>query len=102
MLDGKVSPSKVYFKLERGALQRFSVEHAVHDEETEGFDKILAGIHQGHGSASQRLLVICNELQDFKKLITNHARVENEILFPKALALEGKVTEIFKELSTLN
>ena len=39
--------------------------------------------------------VIYNELKDFEKSLITHARIENEILFPKAMSLETRVKQSF-------
>ena len=96
----EVSASKIYFQLEEGSLQRFSVEHAAHDEEMKGFDKILQG--ELPTPASWRMKAVISELNAFKQLLINHGKAENEILFPKALVLEGNVKRMIKDLSSLN
>jgi regulator of cell morphogenesis and NO signaling len=46
--------------------------------------------------------VLYKELQEFERNLSTHARIENEILFPKAMALENKVKQFFFERSKLN
>ncbi len=46
--------------------------------------------------------VIYNELKEFEKSLITHARIENEILFPKAMGLESKVKKSFFELAKSN
>jgi regulator of cell morphogenesis and NO signaling len=41
-------------------------------------------------------------LKDFEKSLVTHARMENEILFPKAMALENKVKQSFFEKIKFN
>ncbi len=43
------------------------------------------------------LRVVYAELQALERELKTHAKVENEILFPKALALERAVNESFKQ-----
>ena len=46
--------------------------------------------------------VIVKEIRAFDREILYHAAIENEILFPKAIALEGEILKKVKELSALN
>jgi len=41
--------------------------------------------------------VIYSELTSFEKSLMTHARIENEILFPKAMIIENQVKKIFGE-----
>jgi regulator of cell morphogenesis and NO signaling len=45
--------------------------------------------------APLHIKVIFTELINFEKSLQVHARIENEILFPKALSLENEVKQIF-------
>jgi len=40
---------------------------------------------------------IYTELTQFEKSLQTHARIENEILFPKAMALENQMKRVFSE-----
>jgi len=46
--------------------------------------------------------VMYAELVAFEKNLQTHARIENEILFPKAMALENKVKQAFTEKTKSN
>jgi regulator of cell morphogenesis and NO signaling len=41
-------------------------------------------------------------LKEFEKSLITHARIENEILFPKAMSLENKVKKALEEISKWN
>lgn len=41
--------------------------------------------------------VIYSELTQFEKALQTHARIENEILFPKAMALENQLKKVLQE-----
>ena len=85
--EGKGSRSQMYYQLEQYSIQDFAVEHLVEDDEMAGIRRITQGyaLQPEHG---QLLRVVYQELQAFEHELTVHARVENEILFPKALTLE--------------
>jgi regulator of cell morphogenesis and NO signaling len=41
-------------------------------------------------------------LKAFEKSLITHARIENEILFPKAMTLEAKVKKAFQDKVKFN
>ena len=42
------------------------------------------------------------ELKDFEKSLITHARIENEILLPKAMVIEAKVKQFFSDRIRFN
>src|SRR6478609_7460361 len=98
---GSYNPSKLYYKMERNSLQRFAMEHEAHDDEMEGIRKITHNYFL-EPNAPLHVRVIYTELIAFEKSLQTHARIENEILFPKALALESEVKKIFTEKVKFN
>lgn len=95
------SPSKLYYLMEQRSIKKFAMEHEVHDDEMEGIRKIT----KDYATTAQTPLhikVIYNELKAFEKTLITHARIENEILFPKAMNLEQKVRTAFFEKAKLN
>jgi regulator of cell morphogenesis and NO signaling len=93
---GQYNPSRLYQMLEKGSLQRFAIEHEAHDDEMIGIRKITKDYHLGN-DAPLHVRVIYTELKRFEKSLQVHARIENEILFPKAMLLEDTVRRAFKE-----
>jgi regulator of cell morphogenesis and NO signaling len=98
---GKYIPTKLFYMLEKNSVQKFAIEHEVHDDEMEGIRRITRDYHT-HAQTPLHVKVIYNELKDFEKSLITHARIENEILFPKAMALENKVKQAFFAKSTEN
>ncbi len=98
---GSYIPIRLYQLMERCSVQKFAVEHDVHDDEMQGIRKITND-YAVHPEAPLRVKVIYNELKDFEKSLITHARIENEILFPKAMMLETKVKQIFVERIRFN
>lgn len=87
--------------IEKHTLQDYALEHETHDDEMLGLRKItnnytLLPEHSLH------IQVIYRELQDFEKELYTHAKIENEIFFPKALALENEVLKKINKNHHLN
>lgn len=99
--QGKANPARLYYMMEKSALQQCAIEHEAHDDEMEGIRKITKDYHLAP-DAPLHVKVIYSELMQFEKSLITHARVENEILFPKAMALENQVKKKFFERSKLN
>ena len=97
----KFIPTKLYFLLERNSVQKFAMEHDVHDDEMLGIRNITKE-YTLYPNAPLHVKVLYNELKDFEKSLITHARIENEILFPKAMALENKVKQMFFEKIKFN
>jgi regulator of cell morphogenesis and NO signaling len=93
---GHYNPSEVFYKMEASSLQRFAMEHEVHDDEMTGIRKITRD-YTLTPDAPLHVKVIYAELMQFEKSLQTHARIENEILFPKAMALENQVKQDFME-----
>lgn len=93
---GKFNPTDLYHKLEKHSLQRFALEHEAHDDEMEGIRRITKDYYLAP-HAPLHVKVIYAELISFEKSLQVHARIENEILFPKAMALENQVRNLFFE-----
>ncbi len=98
---GKFNPSQVYYKLEKYSLQRFALEHEAHEDEMAGIRRITKDYFLA-ANAPLHVKVIYAELIAFEKSLQAHARIENEILFPKAMALENQVRSLFFEKTKLN
>lgn len=95
------SPSRLYFMMEKNSVKKFAMDHDVHDDEMEGIRKITRD-YALTSNTPLHVKVIYSELKAFEKSLITHARIENEILFPKAMSLENKVRHAFFEKSKLN
>ena len=98
---GKYTPTKLYFLLERNSVQKFSVDHETHDDEMEGIRRITKD-YLITAETPLHIKVLYNELKGFESSLITHARIENEILFPKAMALEAKVKKAFLDKVKFN
>lgn len=97
----KVSLGKVFFELGSKSVQHFADDHETHDDEMVGIREITNNYTLRPGS-SQHLKVVFAELKSFEAELHTHARIENEILFPKVLELEKEVREVVKQIAVLN
>lgn len=100
-LKGSFSPGRLYYLLEKNSVQKFAMEHEVHDDVMEGIRKITRD-YKLQGKAPLHVKVIYNELKAFEQSLITHARIENEILFPKAMGMENKVRKTFFDAARLN
>jgi regulator of cell morphogenesis and NO signaling len=98
---GKFSPGKLFYLLEKNSVQKFAMEHEAHDDEMEGIRKITRD-YKLLKVAPLHVKVIYNELKAFEQSLITHARIENEILFPKAMGIESKVKKLFFDLAKSN
>ncbi len=98
---GTYHPGKLYHMIEKNSLQSCAMEHEAHDDEMEGIRKITKNYYLTP-DAPLHVKVIYAELIKFEKNLQIHARVENEILFPKAMALEGAVKKLFFDRAKFN
>jgi regulator of cell morphogenesis and NO signaling len=98
---GKGNPARLYYMMEKSSLQKCAIEHEAHDDEMAGIRRITKDYYLVH-DAPLHVKVIYSELMQFEKSLITHARVENEILFPKAMALENQVKKKFFESTKFN
>ncbi|HRE67393.1 MAG TPA: iron-sulfur cluster repair di-iron protein [Cyclobacteriaceae bacterium] len=99
--QGKANPAQLYYMIEKSSLQKCAIEHEAHDDEMAGIRRITKDYHLAP-DAPLHVKVIYTELLKFEESLIAHARVENEILFPKAMALENQVKKKFFERSKFN
>jgi regulator of cell morphogenesis and NO signaling len=98
---GSISSSRLYYLMEKNSVKKFAIDHEEHDDEMEGIRKITKDYYVT-SATPLHIKVLYHELKDFQKSLVTHARIENEILFPKAMNLENKVRTAFFEKSKLN
>lgn len=100
-MKGVGNPSSIYYQMEKNSLKNFAMEHEEHDDEMRGIRNITND-YQITPSTPLSMKVIYAELQSLEKELQTHARIENEILFPKALILEKEAMARFKKNINLN
>jgi regulator of cell morphogenesis and NO signaling len=100
-VKGSYNPTRLFYLLERNSLHKFASEHEAHDDEMAGIRRITKDYKVG-AKTPLHIKVLYNELKEFEKNLIIHARIENEILFPKAMALENKVKKLYFEKIKFN
>ncbi|MBX9853325.1 MAG: hemerythrin domain-containing protein [Cytophagaceae bacterium] len=100
-LHKKYNVSKLYFSMEKHSVREYALKHSTDDDEMEGIRK-LTNNYSVENINDLHLKVIYLELKSFEENLRTHARIENEILFPKALALENEVNMLFKNRISSN
>jgi regulator of cell morphogenesis and NO signaling len=100
-VKGNYNPTRLFYLLERSSLHKFAAEHEAHDDEVEGIRSITKD-YKMSSDTPLHIKVLYNELKEFEKNLIVHARIENEILFPKAMSLENKVKKLYFEKTKFN
>ena len=98
---GQYNPTRLFYMLEKSSLHKFASEHESHDDEMLGIRKITNN-YSTDTTTPLHVRVMYNELKSFEQSLIVHARIENEILFPKAMALESKVKNLYFERTKCN
>lgn len=76
--------------LDTTPISELAAEHEVHDDEMEGIRRLTAD-YKLTPPITVAMKVLYHELQHFEKELIIHARIENDLLFPKAMELEKEV-----------
>lgn len=97
----KYNPSLVYYEMEKYSIQQHAIDHDVHDSEMKGIRNITEDYKLG-SEAPLHIKVVYAELESFEKSLVTHARIEDEIFFPKALMLEREAKNILQKKLRLN
>lgn len=100
-LNGKYHPGKLYYMMENYSVERFAIEHDVHDDEMEGIKNITNDYFTTE-QTSLIVKVVYKELESLQEELVTHAKIENEILFPKALMIEKEVKKNLRNKINLN
>ena len=100
-LKGEIIFSKIFFGLKTNSIKTMTDEHSVQD------DVMLAIRELTNNYALEKdspvlLKVVYSELQSFEKHLIIHSRIENEVLFPKALLLEKELNKTISKYSVFN
>jgi len=95
-------PTQLYIDMERYSIQNLAIGHDIDDDEMRGIREITNDYCLDATNDSLHIRVVYAELQHFEKELCTHARIENEILFPKALMLEKEVKRMLKRKTRLN
>jgi regulator of cell morphogenesis and NO signaling len=97
----KYNAGHLYYEMEKHAIQKYATEHETHDDEMIGIREIT-NHYEITPDTSLHLKVLYAEMKDFEHELRTHAKVENDILFPKALLLENEVKWMLGQKIKLN
>ena len=100
-LNDEKPSSEIYYLMEKFSVREFAMDHEVHESEMEGFRK-FTNDYQYCEEADLHIKVLFTELERFETDLLIYAKIENEILFPKAMQLEQLAKLKFYDFSRLN
>lgn len=92
---------KVQAKMMENSIKQFQTDHEVHDDHLKGL-RNLTNEFEILNSYDISTKVVLSELKKLDEDLRYHAKIENEILFPKALALERQVLATVRSKIALN
>jgi regulator of cell morphogenesis and NO signaling len=99
--EGKINASTFSYQHEKFNIQKFAIDHEIHDDEMRGI-RFLMEQFPPESEGELNFNVLLAELRRFEQKLMMHAKIENEILFPKALMLEKQVKKKIEALIKLN
>ncbi|EMR04208.1 hemerythrin domain-containing protein [Cesiribacter andamanensis] len=99
--QGNFHPGRLFFMMEKNTIEELAVEHDCHDDEMQGI-RVLTNNYSTSDTTPLLLKVVYGELQAFEQSLRSHSHIEDEILFPKALALEKRVRRKWRGLTAQN
>jgi regulator of cell morphogenesis and NO signaling len=86
--------------LEKSPIHLLADQHEIHDDEMEGIRRLTKDYFLEE-NAPLTMKVLYHELQNFEKELSIHAKIEDELLFPKAVELEKEaLRRIRKKIQT--
>lgn len=98
--EGEFSIQDALTILEKDPVHHLANQHEIHDDEMEGIRKLTRDYFLAE-DAPLTMKVLYHELQNFEKELSIHAKIEDELLFPKAVELEKEaLRKIRKQIQT--
>jgi len=94
------SLSKAYMLMQQKSIASFALDH-LHDDPLEGIRKLTKN-YAFSERATVHEKVVMYELQQFDKDLLLHAKIEDQLLFSKALVIEQKVKQAVNTSTSLN
>lgn len=98
--DGHFNVQDALTILEKDPIHLLADQHEIHDDEMEGIRRLTKDYFLEE-SSPLTMKVLYHELQNFEKELSIHAKIEDELLFPKAVELEKEaLRKIRKKIQT--
>ncbi len=98
---GACKLGNLHYQMEKYSIQYFALDHHTHDDEMQGIRELTHN-YTLKPQNSLHLAVIFEELKALENALIIHAKVEDEILFVKAMCLEQQVKTMLKQKSNWN
>ena len=98
---GEFSTQDALVILEKDPIQYLADHHEIHDDEMLGIRKLTQD-YSLEEHAPLTMKVLYHELQSFEKELAIHAKIEDELLFPKAVELEKEALRKIHKLIQTN
>lgn len=92
VMNDKLNINQVYYKMEKYTIHDFAIAHSTEEDEMCGMRKITNN-YDLSDCDNIFMKIILSELRVLDHDLKIHAKIEDEILFPKALLLEQEVKE---------
>jgi regulator of cell morphogenesis and NO signaling len=98
--DGHFRTQDALTILEKDPIHLMADQHEIHDDEMEGIRRLTRDYFLEE-DAPLTMKVLYHELQNFERELSIHAKIEDELLFPKAVELEKEaLRKIRKKIQT--
>lgn len=94
--QGRLPASRIFYQLESYSIQEAAISHDHTEDELKGIREIT-GNYSYNPHHDLHLKVIYEEFKAFDRELVQHASIEDEVLFPKALMLEKNVQELINK-----
>lgn len=99
--DGHFQTLDTLISLEREPIHLFAEHHDGHDDEMEGIRRLTRDYFLEE-DAPLTMKVLYHELQNFERELSIHAKIEDELLFPKAVELEREALRRIRKKIQIN
>lgn len=98
--DGHFKTQDALILLEKDPIHQLADQHEIHEDEMEGIRRLTKDYYLDK-KAPLTMKVLYHELQNFERELSIHAKIEDELLFPKAVELEKEaLRKIRKTIQT--
>ncbi|MEP0711249.1 hemerythrin HHE cation-binding protein [Algoriphagus sp.] len=87
--------------LQRDPIHKLADQHEIHDDEMEGIRRLTCDYSLA-ADAPLTMKVLYHELQNFEHELRIHAKIEDELLFPKAVELEREALRQLQKITRKN
>lgn len=98
---GQYPLNKLCYEMEKHSLTTFFLDHHTHDDEMRGIRELTQNYYLDR-HATLHIQVLFEELKALEKDLQIHSKIEDNILFLKALKVENLVKEMIKQKTKWN